>query len=108
MGVCGWLPPVYPCKINRIAKICIGTAGWANLPSHKAHRRANQSHLMYYAEHFSCVEINSSFYRPHRKTTYEAWKTATPASFRFSVKMPRTITHECALRHANREVSEFF
>jgi uncharacterized protein YecE (DUF72 family) len=63
---------------------------------------------VYYAEHFSCVEINSSFYRPHRKTTYGAWKRAVPASFRFSVKMPRTITHECALRHAEAEVSEFF
>jgi uncharacterized protein YecE (DUF72 family) len=63
---------------------------------------------MYYAENFSCVEINSTFYRPHRKATYEAWKAATPAAFRFSVKMPRTITHECALRHAAAEVSEFF
>jgi uncharacterized protein YecE (DUF72 family) len=64
--------------------------------------------LAYYAEHFSCVEINSSFYQLHRKSTYQTWKTATPASFRFSVKMPRTITHECALRHAAREIAEFF
>jgi uncharacterized protein YecE (DUF72 family) len=63
---------------------------------------------VYYAEHFSCVEINSSFYRPHRQSTYEGWKTATPASFRFSVKMPRKITHECALRHAAAEVTEFY
>jgi hypothetical protein len=54
------------------------------------------------------VEINSSFYRPHRQSTYEGWKTATPASFRFSVKMPRKITHECALRHAAAEVTEFY
>jgi uncharacterized protein YecE (DUF72 family) len=91
-----------------LAKIRVGIAGWANPPSHKARRRTQQSHLAYYAEHFSCIEINSSFYRPHRKSTYQAWKIATPAAFRFSVKMPRTITHECALRHAAAEVSGFF
>src|SRR6201996_3417025 len=91
-----------------MTKIQAGIAGWANPPSYKTHRSAPQSHLAYYAEHFSCVEINSSFYRPHRKSTYQTWKSATPASFRFSVKMPRAITHECALRHAGREITEFF
>jgi uncharacterized protein YecE (DUF72 family) len=75
---------------------------------HKPKREAGLSHLAYYAEHFSCVEINSSFYRPHRKSTYHGWKVTTPPAFRFAVKMPRTITHECALRHAASEVNGFF
>jgi uncharacterized protein YecE (DUF72 family) len=35
------------------------------------------------------VEINSSFYRPHKRATYERWATAVSADFRFSVKVPR-------------------
>lgn len=90
------------------ATLRVGIAGWSNPPSHKAHRSSAQSHLRYYAEHFSCVEINSSFYREHRKSTYKAWREATPPSFEFAVKMPRSVTHECALRHADKEIAGFF
>jgi len=45
----------------------------------------------------SCVEVNSSFYRPHQTSTYARWRDSTPPEFRFSVKMPRTITHELRL-----------
>lgn len=47
-----------------------------------------------YAHRFSCVEINSSFYRSHRAATWTRWAATVPESFRFAVKVPRTITHE--------------
>jgi uncharacterized protein YecE (DUF72 family) len=56
------------------------------------------SHLERYSARFSCVEINSSFYRPHRPATYAKWRASVPRGFRFSVKAPRTITHEARLR----------
>jgi uncharacterized protein YecE (DUF72 family) len=93
---------------DRPPTVRIGLAGWSNPPSHKISRRASQSHLEYYAEHFSCVEINSSFYRPHRKTTYLAWKLATPRAFLFAVKMPRSITHDSGLKGTSRETADFF
>jgi uncharacterized protein YecE (DUF72 family) len=40
------------------------------------------------------AEINSSFYRPHQPATYARWAGGVPAGFRFSVKLPKTITHE--------------
>jgi uncharacterized protein YecE (DUF72 family) len=43
------------------------------------------------------VEINSTFYRPHRASTYARWSATTPAPFRFAVKLPRAITHEARL-----------
>jgi uncharacterized protein YecE (DUF72 family) len=86
----------------------IGLAGWSNPPSHRKSRKSDQSHLEYYAGHFSCVEINSSFYRPHRAATYAAWKLATPGAFRFAVKMPASITHESGLRGTSREMTQFF
>lgn len=94
--------------MSSAATIRIGLAGWSNPPSHKARRPSSQSHLEYYAEHFGCVEINTSFYRPHRPSTYAAWALATPRTFRFSVKMPRSITHDSGLRGTSRDMTQFF
>lgn len=49
---------------------------------------------MRYAQTLTGVEINSSFYRPHAAQLYGKWAAATPDGFRFSVKLPKTITHE--------------
>jgi uncharacterized protein YecE (DUF72 family) len=74
--------------------IFIGCAGW-NLPRASAAAFPSEgSHLQRYAARFTCVEINSSFYRPHRQTTYARWAASVPPAFRFAVKMPREITHE--------------
>lgn len=89
-------------------QIHVGIAGWNNPPEQRIKRQVGQSHLAYYAKHFDCVEINTSFYRPHRNHTYERWRDATPESFRFAVKMPRSITHECALHGARGEIARFF
>ena len=77
--------------------IRIGTAGWALPASHRHHFEGDGSHLARYARVFSAVEINSSFYRPHLRATYARWAASVPEDFRFSVKMPKTITHECCL-----------
>jgi uncharacterized protein YecE (DUF72 family) len=42
------------------------------------------------------VEINSSFYRPHRTGTYERWAAFVLEEFRFAVKVPKATTHEAA------------
>jgi uncharacterized protein YecE (DUF72 family) len=74
--------------------IRIGTAGWS-LPAALRHRFPDTgSQLEKYAAHMNAVEINSSFYRPHRRETYERWAAAVPPDFSFSVKLPRSITHE--------------
>jgi uncharacterized protein YecE (DUF72 family) len=89
-------------------QIRVGTAGWSNPPAKRSDRDPDQTHLSYYAAHFSCVEINSSFYRPHRSATYERWRDETPAPFRFSVKMPRSVTHESHLKRCSAEVGHFY
>lgn len=71
----------------------IGTAGWSLPRAVAADFPAEGSHLERYASRFSAVEINSSFYRPHRTATYARWAASVPAGFRFAVKMPRDITH---------------
>jgi uncharacterized protein YecE (DUF72 family) len=89
-------------------RIRVGLAGWSNPPEKRILRDADQSHLSYYAAHFSCVEINSSFYRPHQSATYARWRDETPALFRFAVKMPRSITHESHLKRCATEVNRFY
>ena len=82
-------------------------AGWAIPSAHRGAFDAAQSGLARYATRFDTVEINSSFYRSHRRETYERWSHAVPRGFRFSVKMPRTITHEAGLRNATRLLEGF-
>lgn len=85
----------------------IGTAGWS-VPSRYAMQVPRSgSHLQRYAGCLNAVEINSSFYRPHRRTTYERWAQSTPADFRFSVKVPKAITHESRLRGADALLDRF-
>jgi uncharacterized protein YecE (DUF72 family) len=74
--------------------IAIGTAGWT-IPSAHAHLFPPAgSHLERYARRLHAVEINSTFYRPHRPETLARWAAAVPADFRFAVKVPKEITHE--------------
>lgn len=71
----------------------IGTAGWTIPAPSRGEFPSAGSQLERYAAVFNCVEINSSFYKPHRPATYARWAASVPGSFRFSVKMPKEITH---------------
>jgi uncharacterized protein YecE (DUF72 family) len=71
----------------------VGCAGWALAVDKQPHFPEEGSHLTRYAARLPAVEINSSFYRPHLASTYARWAASVPASFRFSVKVPKTITH---------------
>ncbi len=91
----------------RVAAVRIGTAGWSIPTRHAAEIPGEGSHLERYGRMFGAVEINSSFHRPHRRTTYERWAAAVPAAFRFAVKLPRTITHERTLLDCDDLVARF-
>ncbi len=85
----------------------IGTAGWAIRREHATCFPGNGPHLSRYAARLNAVEINSSFYRPHRPATYARWAKETPQDFSFSVKMPRAITHEARLKDAREPLTRF-
>lgn len=75
----------------------IATAAWS-IPKVVADRFAPEgSGLTRYASVFSGVEVNSTFYRRHKSSTFARWAESVPASFRFSVKIPREITHARAM-----------
>jgi uncharacterized protein YecE (DUF72 family) len=86
----------------------VGCAGW-NIPKQSApHFIAGGSHLVRYSSFFNCCEINSSFYRSHNPETWERWADSVPAEFRFSVKLPKTITHEARLNCTSSALTSFF
>ena len=60
-----------------------------------------------YARRLNCVEINSSFYRSHRMSTYRRWADSTPESFRFAVKLPKHITHIDRLVRSHTWIEQF-
>ncbi|MBT1003301.1 DUF72 domain-containing protein [Paenarthrobacter sp. DKR-5] len=77
-------------------EVHIGTSGWsydhwnnvlypAGTPSAKR--------LEYYTGNFSTVELNASFYRWPRDTTFAGWRDRLPEGFLMSVKAPRGLTH---------------
>lgn len=85
----------------------IGTAGWS-IPSKVAERfPAEGTSLQRYASKFGAVEINSSFHRPHRISTWERWYESVPGQFRFSVKVPKQITHANKLVECGSELDRF-
>jgi uncharacterized protein YecE (DUF72 family) len=82
----------------------IGTAGWA-LPEKS---NGVETRLYRYSRLFNCVEVNSTFYRPHRTKTWAKWAAETPAKFRFSIKAPKSITHENRLQAVEEPLKKFF
>lgn len=87
--------------------IRIGTAGWAVPARYRSHFPESGSLLEKYATRLTAAEINSSFHRPHRRTTYERWAASVPDDFRFAAKIPRTISHERRLQDWREPLDQF-
>jgi uncharacterized protein YecE (DUF72 family) len=85
----------------------VGTAGWSLPRAEKPHFPAEGTNLERYAARLDAAEINSSFYRPHRPSTYARWAASVPAHFRFAVKVPKAITHERRLAGAEPHLDAF-
>ena len=88
-------------------RVLVGTAGWSLPLAEQAHFPGEGTHLARYAGRFPVVEINSSFHRPHRPSTYARWAESVPADFRFSVKLPKAITHVGRLVDAEDALDAF-
>jgi uncharacterized protein YecE (DUF72 family) len=81
----------------------IGTAGWSVPPN----AAESGTRLQRYSSKLSCVEVNSTFYRAHRSTTWRKWAAETPDFFRFSIKAPRSITHDAKLHGVQNLLVDF-
>ena len=102
----------HPASSDAGAPLFIGTAGWSlprasPPPFTTGADSPAEPHLARYARQLTAVEINSSFYRPHQRSTYQRWAAATPPGFRFCVKLPRSITHDARLKNSEALLQTF-
>lgn len=88
----------------------IGTSGWQYrdwrgrfYPEKLPQRRW----LTYYAEHFSTVEINNTFYRLPERGRFEDWAQQVPDDFIVAAKMSRYLTHIKRLNDSAEPVARF-
>jgi uncharacterized protein YecE (DUF72 family) len=81
--------------------VWVGTSGY-NYPEWKGNfypeKLPAAKMLPYYAERFSTVEINYTFYRTPNEKILAGWSRETPPGFRLTLKAPKRITHIARLR----------
>lgn len=66
--------------------------------------------LKHYSSIFNVTEVNSSFYRPISTFMARKWNIETPDDFWFSLKFPKTITHDNRLdpEKSQKDLMNFF
>jgi uncharacterized protein YecE (DUF72 family) len=77
--------------------ICVGTSGfkfddWKG--AFYPEELKEKDWLNYYGQHFSCLEVNSTYYRLLHPAAFFQMAKKVPDGFRFTVKAYRSLTHE--------------
>ncbi|MCI0557981.1 MAG: DUF72 domain-containing protein [Nitrososphaera sp.] len=86
-----------------------GTSGWSYQEWVGAFYPNNRiAKLPFYSRIFDTVEVDSSFYRAPSKSMISGWAKATGPEFKFSLKLPKTITHNKRLAGVEKETIDFF
>jgi uncharacterized protein YecE (DUF72 family) len=85
----------------------IGTAGWAIPAIDRPSFPDDGTVLQRYSERLSCVEVNSSFYKSHKRSTWERWAASVPDGFRFAAKIPKEVSHVRRLVDATERLDQF-
>jgi uncharacterized protein YecE (DUF72 family) len=88
----------------------VGTSGW-----HYEHWKGlfyphdlrKDRWLQFYADYFSTVELNNSFYRLPSENAFINWKNSSPDGFSFTVKASRFITHIKRLKDISEPLDTF-
>lgn len=92
------------------SKFFCGTSGLVlPVPNKQAFPPAFQAgtRLTYYASLFNSLEVNSSFYKIPKPSTFAKWVDEVPPTFRFTIKLWRGITHVPALAFSSDDVHRF-
>ena len=78
-----------------MSQLYIGTSGWSYQHWQDCFYTGvvRKDWLKFYAERFSAVEVNGTFYRLQSPATFQKWFNETPATFRFAIKANRYLTH---------------
>jgi uncharacterized protein YecE (DUF72 family) len=85
----------------RMAPIWFGTSGFSYKewrPRFYPEGLSDKQFLPYYSRRLNSVEIDYTFYRMPSAKTIDAWKSATPENFKFTLKASQQITHRQRLK----------
>ena len=91
-------------------EIRVGTSGYAYKEwrgSFYPEKLKPAEMLRYYAERFSTVEINNTFYKLPERGTLERWAEQVPAGFVFVLKASQRITHRQRLSGESKETVDY-
>ncbi|MBS3768195.1 MAG: DUF72 domain-containing protein [Candidatus Cloacimonetes bacterium] len=90
---------------------CVGTSGW----NYKHWKKRfypqdikQKEWLDFYSKKFSTVEVNYSFYNWPKVKTLKKWRNQTPGEFKFTLKVPRFITHYKKLKNIDQDVQKLY
>jgi uncharacterized protein YecE (DUF72 family) len=91
-------------------RLQVGCAMWTLKPWQGRllpHPLPPEERLRAYASWCDAVEGNTTFYATPARNTVASWAKQTDPTFRFVLKLPRTITHERRLSGADEELRDF-
>jgi uncharacterized protein YecE (DUF72 family) len=66
-----------------------------------------EDYLSLYSSIFDCVEVDSTFYRAPSAAMVQHWYNSTPRDFVLAPKIPKRITHDQHLEHAESYMEHF-
>jgi uncharacterized protein YecE (DUF72 family) len=93
-----------------MAPIWFGTSGFSYKewrPIFYPEGLPEKQFLQYYSSRLNSVEIDYTFYRMPSAKTIEAWKSATPDNFKFTLKASQQITHRQRLKVPSEALDYF-
>ncbi len=97
--------------LKRAREVRIGISGWTYKPWRGVFypaKHAQKRELKYASRALNTIEINGTFYSLQRPSSFQKWYPEPPASFVFSMKGPRFITHMKKLRDVAVPLANFF
>lgn len=96
--------------MNSEGRIRVGIGGWSYEPWRETFYPADvpkKRELEYASRQLSMIEINATFYRLQKPSTFAGWRDQTPEDFVFAVKAPRYATTRPTLAEAGPAVERF-
>jgi uncharacterized protein YecE (DUF72 family) len=80
-------------KVKKDFKVYVGCAKWNKTDLKNFYPKGIKDELTYYSSQFNSIELNATFYKSPSKNQVETWKEKSAGNFKFSPKLPNTISH---------------
>ncbi|MGO4685712.1 DUF72 domain-containing protein [Hyphomicrobium sp. 2TAF46] len=97
-------------KKEPTGKIRAGIGGWTFEPWRGVFYPDGLPHvkeLEYASHHLATIEVNGTYYRTQKPSTFASWAKESPDNFVFSLKGPRYTTNRRVLAEAGESIARF-